>query len=57
MACENGTHGKIVQDQFAKLPGVRRRVPGDCYCLDCKLALPADWNGGKPKLIEEPTQH
>ena len=44
--CEHGQHNKVVQDKFAKLPGVKRHVPGDCWCLDCDKPIPAWWNGG-----------
>lgn len=53
MSCENGTHESVIQDQFAQVPGARRYVPGDCYCLDCKQPLPAYWNDGHPVAIEE----
>lgn len=47
MACENG-HNRVVQDKFSKIPGIKRMVPGDCYCLDCRECLPYNWNHGKP---------
>lgn len=53
MTCENGTHEKVVKDSFATLPGVRRAVPGDCYCLNCKHPIAAWWNQGKPVAIAE----
>jgi len=49
----NGNHEKVVVDKFAKIQGVSRSVPGDCFCLDCGQPLPAWWNRGKPELITE----
>lgn len=54
MTCENGEHKAVVQDRFSlEIKSVVRYVPGDCYCRDCKSAIPAWWNNGRPKAIEE----
>lgn len=41
-------HDKVIPDQFALLPGVRRCLPGDCACMDCGQPLAVWWNAGKP---------
>ncbi len=48
--CKDGTHEKVVFDHFGK-DFHARRVPGDCYCLDCKQPIPAMWNDGNPVAI------
>lgn len=53
MNCENGTHEKVVFDRFAKDFQGSRKIPGDCYCMDCHSPIPAWWNSGRPVAIKE----
>lgn len=42
-------HCRKVQDRLSDvLPGKRRGVPGNVYCLDCDKPIPFVWNFGKP---------
>lgn len=46
-------HEHIVRDEFSRLPGVSRQMPGDCFCLDCHEPIAANWNGGKPVEVSD----
>ena len=52
-SCKDGVHEKVVLDKFARDFKGSRRMPGDCYCLDCSSALPFLWNNGKPIPVEK----
>jgi hypothetical protein len=54
--CQDGTHNKVVFDQFAHDFKGRRLMPGDCFCLDCKQPIPAMWNNGNPAPIIEQSE-
>lgn len=45
-------HNKVKPDAFARLPGVRRTVPGDVMCANCHEPLPVWWNGGDPITVD-----
>jgi hypothetical protein len=53
LGCADGMHKHVVYDKFARIPGVFRIVPGDCFCLDCKQPIAAWWNHGEPIIATD----